>query len=108
MNTARITPKLADKPARDGRNTKREKLHTTRPMLKAGTSTLSWWTSRGRGIGRTKQGDPGKMEGRIDDIISFLYRERDKYSRDFNGEMVRILSTYIGTLKEVKKFVKGE
>lgn len=48
------------------------------------------------------------MEGRIDDIISFLYRERDKYSKEFNGEMVRILSTYIGTLKEVKKMMKGE
>lgn len=48
------------------------------------------------------------MEERIEDILSFLYRERDKYSKDFNGEMVRILSTYIGTLKEVKKLTKGE
>lgn len=43
------------------------------------------------------------MIGKLDDVIMYLYRDRDRYSRDFNGEMVRLLSGYINTLKQIRK-----
>lgn len=43
------------------------------------------------------------MIGKLDDVIMYLYRDRDRYSKDFNGEMVRLLSGYINTLKQIRK-----
>ena len=43
------------------------------------------------------------MIGRLDDVIMYLYRDRDRYSKDFNGDMVRLLSGYINTLKQIRK-----
>lgn len=43
------------------------------------------------------------MIGKLDDVIMYLYRDRDRYSKDFNGDMVRLLLGYIRTLKDVRK-----
>jgi len=43
------------------------------------------------------------LRASIEDVNSYLYRERDHYSKDFDGERVRLLTGYINTMNRVLK-----
>lgn len=48
------------------------------------------------------------MRERLEDVVSYLYRERDHYSKQFDGERVRLLTGYINTLNALLREVKDD